>query len=269
MRCLTFLFLILTLYSCRQNSDAGREQSTTGEEASSAMTLTPELREAYAQFRANREHLPDRQIQEAGKLYPVDEALRDTAFFVWRETLLAAVRQKDIFPLMDAMAEEIKVSFGAENGTAAFVEQWNLQSPEKTVQSPVWTYLEQVLTGGGTFSANGNRFEAPYVSATWPPDQDTHQRAVITGAGVRIREQPSLNSGIAAVASHTFVNYQQRTDQQTTIGDETYSWHRIETDNGVSGYVWGKYIGSPISYRAVFERDKTGLWQMVLFLAGD
>lgn len=268
MRCLTFLLVILAIYSCRPGSTTG-EQTATGESTSSSTALTPELREAYTQFQAAREHLPARQIQEAGKLYPVDEALRDTVFFVWRETLLDAVQQKDIFTLMEGMAEDIKVSFGAENGTAAFIEQWDLQSEARTAQSPVWGHLEEVLLGGGVFTANSNRFEAPYVAATWPSNQDPHQRAVITGAGVRIREAPSLQSGIATVASHTFVNYGSRTDQQTTIGDETYSWHQVETDTGTEGYVWGKYVRSPLSYRAVFERSSSGQWQMVLFLAGD
>lgn len=267
MRGTAILFLLLASFSCDQqtsSSDVSDEQQTSRQRAN-----MPELRRDYARFKSAREHLPVRQIQEAGKLYPVDEALRDTTFFVWRETLLEAIRQKDIFTLMDHMAEDIKVSLGAENGTAAFIEQWDLQSAERTAQSEVWQHLERVLRNGGAFTEKDSRFVAPYVAATWPANQDSQQRALITGAGVRIREQPSLSSGIATVASHAFVNYTGSTNEETTIGGQTYSWHQIETDNGVTGYVWGKYIASPTGYRAVFARNNQGAWQIVLFMAGD
>jgi len=267
MRCLITLFLLTVIMSCGQQSAS--DSGTSADPETPPTPSTAELRREYTQFLSAREHLPAQQIQEVDKLYPVDEALQDTAFFVWRESLLAAVRKKDIFTLMDRMTADIKVGFGTENGTAAFIEQWNLESEEKTAQSAVWLHLERVLLQGGAFAANGSRFEAPYVAAIWPPDQDPSQRALIDGAGVRIRERPSLNSGIATVASNDFVNYIEQTDEQTTIGDETYSWHEIETDNGVKGYVWGKFVASPIDYRAVFKRNDKGQWRMTSFLAGD
>lgn len=267
MRCPVIYLVLLLFAGCRSEQATGPGGDP---EPTSLLSEQPaEVREAYQRFLSAREHLPPRQVQEAGKLYPVDEALQDTAFFVWREQLLQAIRDKDIFTLLDRMDEDIKVSFGAEGGTSTFIEQWNLQSEEQTAQSTVWRHLAEVLSGGGTFSDHGRRFVAPYVAATWPDDQDSHERALITGAGVRIRQQPSLNASIATIASHEFVRYTGRTDTQTTIGEETYYWHEIETDQGAQGYVWGKYLGTPLSYRAVFEQAPGAKWKMVLFLAGD
>lgn len=43
---------------------------------------------------------------------------------------------------------------------------------------------------------------------------------------------------------------------------------KVTTDKGVIGYVSGKYVRSPIDYRAFFQQVD-GKWQLTAFVAGD
>jgi hypothetical protein len=258
-----FLFLVACAKKDRNTANNSKDTSPSALSASA-------LQSAYQQYRNQRtDTMPAHQVQEAGKLYPVDQAPRDTAFFVLREQLREAVQQRNIFPVMEALHPEVKVGFGSEHGPEGFIEIWGLQSEEQTAQSNLWTVLGRVLDGGGVFQDGGKTFIAPYVFATWPDAEDAFDRAAITGAGVRVRSQPNLQSRIITSLSYDIVEFVQRTDQELTIDGETHSWMKIKIPDGQEGFVWGKYVASPIGYRAGFERQPDGQWLMTFFLAGD
>jgi len=267
MRLNLFLCLLFFFVACakKEPDPANSAQGTSP----SALTA-PALQSAYQKYQNQRtDTLPTYQVQEAGKLYPVDQAPRDTAFFVLREQLREAVRKRDIFPIMEALHPEIKVSFGSEHGPEGFIEIWGLQSEEQTAQSGLWKVLGRVLDGGGVFQNGGKTFIAPYVFATWPDSEDAFDRVAITGAGVRVRSQPNLQSRIITSLSYNIVEFVQRTDQELTIDGETHNWMKIKTPDGQEGFAWGKYVTSPIGFRAGFERQSDGQWLMTFFLAGD
>ena len=267
MRLNIFLCLLFILVACaKNNTNESRASGTPSPDAFSSSALQT----AYQKYQEQRsDTLPAYQVREAGKLYPVDQAPRDTAFFVFREQLREAVRQRNIFPIMEALHPEVKVSFGSEYGPEGFIEIWGLQSEEQTVQSNLWTVLGRVLDSGGVFQNGGKTFIAPYVFATWPDSEDAFDRAAITGAGVRVRSQPNLQSRIITSLSYDIVEFIQRTDQELTIDNETHNWMKIRTLDGQEGFAWGKYVASPIGYRAGFERQPDGQWLMTFFLAGD
>jgi len=265
------LFFILTLFiapfsACtNQSADTSDSQQAEAQEA-----ISPDsLRRAYLSYRSQQsDPLPLRQIVEAGKLYPVDEAPRDTAFFVFRERLLDAVNRRDIFPVMEAVDEQVKVGFSSENGLPAFITAWNLTSEEKIPGSGLWEVLEKVLRGGGVFQERDSRFVAPYVFATWPDAFDAVTHAAVAGAGVRLREAPNLTSRILTVVSNDVVLFLGKTEATETIGGETFPWVHVKTLSGTEGYVWGRFVEQPTGYRAVFEK-RNGRWKMVSLLAGD
>jgi len=267
MRLLPLSFLLVFFVACAKNApDEGQGSDQRSPSAWNASAL----QSTFDKFMAQRsDTMPTYQVREEGKLYPVDQAPRDTAFFVLREQLLEAVRQQNIFPIMEALHPEVKVSFGSEHGPEGFIEIWGLQSEEQTAQSNLWPILERVLNGGGVFQNGGKTFIAPYVFATWPDSEDAFDRAAITGAGVRVRSQPNLQSRIITSLSYHIVEFVQRTDQELTIDGETHHWMKIKTPDGQDGFVWGKYVASPIGYRAGFERQPDGQWLMTFFLAGD
>jgi len=253
------------LFAC-----SGSETTNAAAETTAAATPDPDsLRQAFEDLMAQREDpMPVESIREAGKLYPVDEAPLDTAFFVFRENLRRAVAERNILGVMEAVDENIKASFGSENGLADFVRLWGLESEEKTQQSELWAVLGKVLEGGGAFQQGRRQFTAPYVSSTWPEQYDTFTHAAITGAGVRLRSAPSLNSRTLTQVSHDIVELLGKTAETETVNGLTAPWAQVRTLDGTEGYVWSGFVASPIDFRAIF-REEDGRWKMSVLVAGD
>ncbi len=221
------------------------------------------LRKLYAKYRAMQaDTLPLQQQLEKGKLYPVDEAPRDTAFFVFRQQLIDALTHRRVFGLLDATAEDVRIEPEQPGQLAAFVEHFHLdtQAPDTLA---VWPLLRRVLQEGGTFSDNGRRFTAPYYAATWPAElYDPKEYAVITGTGVRLRQSPSLNGQILKTLSFHPIVRVHNYGPEEEIGGQRHPWVQIELDNGAKGYVFGQFLGSPAGPRLVFEQ-RDGQWLMV------
>ena len=265
------LFLSLSLSLLLAGCGSGGQQpggASAGSEAEKPAISRDSLRKLYLSFKADlTDTLPTYQVKEEGKLYPVDEALLDTAFFVFREQLKLTVAEKDVFGLLDVTAKDIKVSFGAENGFDDFVSIWGLDSKQPDTL-PIWPLLGRLLEEGGTFSDNRTVFTAPYYFSTWPGQYEPFDYGAIAGAGVRLREQPSLNSRILKTISYDIVTILEE-DKVEEIGGEAYPWMRVELLSGTQGYVFGKFLGNPVGYRVGFEKKEGGRWRMSSLLAGD
>lgn len=260
--------VLLPLLSC--NSDTATQEEKLEQFEKVTEVNQDSLRNLYRQkLKAKDETLPSQQIPEKGKLNPVDEAVLDTAFFLFREDLLVAIEQKNIFGLLEAVDENIKCSFGAENGLADFVRMWGLESEEKVKDSQVWTILQKILTQGGTFDNRRTGFTAPYIFSTFPDEYDSFQYSAIAGGGVRLRNAPTLNSKILKSISYDIVEVIERTDKMEIINGETHPWIKIKMLDGLEGYVYGQFVQSPIDFRAGFSKDKDERWKMTFLLAGD
>ncbi len=262
-RLLLFVLPLLFCLSYCGNGDAGSAP------AAPPPLDSDSLQKAYARRLQQWDSLPTRQVVEKGKLYPVDEGPLDTTFFLYRADLLNAVRQRDVFGVLDHISADIKAGFGGEDKVAAFVETWQLDtSPDS---SDLWTTLERLLTLGGAFEENGRRFVAPYVFATWPDEYDAFTYAAITGTGVRVRSAPNLQSRILTTLSYDIVEQAPVTENPavSTIAGQTHPWVKIISPGGEEAYVFGQYLRSPLDFRAGFEKDKYGRWQMVFLVAGD
>ena len=265
MRALFFsLGLSLLLFAC--GSDG--QQAATDTEMEKAAISPDSLRNLYIAFlEARTDSMPTYQVKEEGKLYPVDEAPLDTAFFVFREQLKQTVAKREVFGLLDIAAKDIKVGFGAEQGFDDFVSTWGLVSKQPDTLR-IWALLGRLLSEGGTFSDSRTTFTAPYIFSTWPSQYDPVDYGAIVGAGVRLREKPSLNSRILKTISNDIVTILDEA-QEEEIGGETYPWVRVEMLSGTQGYVFGKFIGDPVGYRVGFTKKAGGQWRMSFLLAGD
>lgn len=269
MKYLLFLVLALVMWSCGGNG----AQSNSTEEESIAEVLKPEkrdsLRKRYTERLAKLDSpMPLKQVLEKGKVNPVDEAPLDTTFFLLRENLKDAVAKRDIFFVRSIVDEDIKCSFGAEHGLTGFVQIWGLDTPAKTEASPLWGVLEKLLKQGGVFSNGGKRFTMPYLFATFPNEYDSFEYGAILGSGVRLRESPNLSSQILKNISYDVVKIIERTPDEMVIDGESYPWIKVEMLDGLSGFVYGKFVGQPIGFRAIFEK-KAGKWKMTVLIAGD
>ena len=222
----------------------------------------------FEKYKEGRALLPAKQIYEIGKLNPVDEAQNDTVFFIFREKLLDAIRKKDILYLLEQLDPNITVSFGGSEGLEAFTQAWQLTSEEKTINSPLWKELEKTLQLGGTFDQTSQLFLSNYVYATIGEPYDPYIHAVVVGSGVRYRTAPSLQAKVVDRLSYDIIEVLDNQGPKETIGGETYPWVTIKSLAGKEGYIFGKYLVSPIDYRAGFKK-MDGRWKMIFFVAGD
>lgn len=262
--------LMVLICSCNNPNDSDSTLTSADTTFVSPTINQDSIKKVYAQRMSTRvSAFPVRQILEAGKLNPVDEAPRDTSFFLFREDLLDAIQAKDIFFITQMLDPNIKASFGDPEGIPTFVRIWGLESPEKTKDSQLWEVLEKVLKGGGTFRDNGQVFVAPYVYATFPDDKyDSFSHGTIAGRGVRMREGPGTSTRTLKTLSYDIVKINGFSEQVDTINGAAHPWVSVETLDGTKGHVFGQFVESPIGFRAGFEKKKGG-WRMVFMVAGD
>lgn len=201
------------------------------------------------------------------KVFPVDEAAKNPDFLQFRQELLIALEQKNLGFLVKHIDDNIKVSFGGYHGIEDFIKYWELdQQPQ---QSKIWKTLKDTLELGGKFEENNlNSFIAPYTFLS-RKITDSYSQLIITGTDVRIRKKPSLQGEIIGSLSYDIVTSMFEDNlPSTTINGETYLWVKIKTQTGIEGYVYGKYVRSPIDYRANFQK-RGDSWKMIFFVAGD
>jgi Bacterial SH3 domain len=195
---------------------------------------------------------------------PVDEAARDASFPAFRAKLLDAAKRRDAKYVLSIVDRNIKNSFGGDDGISEFKKMWKLESKN----SKFWDEFVLVLSNGGTFYKEGRikTFQAPYTFTGFPEDLDAFTYHAIFGDNVNLRSKPEPTAPVVASLSRNVV----KVDFENSLKDKTdeYSWLKITTLGGKTGYVQAKYVRSPIDYRAIFEK-RNGRWLLVTFIAGD
>ncbi len=264
---ITTMLIGLLIVACGQQDSKGEEIGS--EEVTAAINMDS-IRRVYNELMKLRlDPLPLKQVPEKGKLNPVDEAPKDTLFFVFRENLRQILQEKNVFGLLEAVDEQIKNGFGDNNGFAEFVSLWGLDKPDEAGNSEVWQVLGDVLELGGSFSDQGRFFTANYVSSDWPSDYEPFEYGAIIGSGVRFRSAPTLQSQTIASISYNIVKVIEYSDKKETVGGESHPWIKVKLLDEREGFVYGKFLGSPVAYRAGFEQKPNGQWQMSFLLSGD
>ena len=259
-RFFTWLIFLPFLIQCSQpdSTDNNSEQKAFQKD-SSKLTQIKETKKLPS--------WPLKARSETGKRYPFDEGSKYPDFASFRETLYQAVLQKDLNFLKLVIHKDIKFSFGAENGKADFLKTWQLDSnPEN---SEFWPELEAILKlGGAFFDETENSFYAPYIFMLEDID-DPYTQAVIIGEKVRLREEPSSKAKIINSLNWNLVEFVSQDEYtEETIDGETHFWQKVKTTNNETGFVYGKYVRSPIDFRVGFSKND-GKWMMTLFIAGD
>ena len=276
MRNIAYLPLLLLAFgSCRDDSTTTATEADAtinGDAAADAAIITPADAQRFARLLAEREEAyPLTCRPEDGKLYPADAAPSDTAFFLFRDSLLRIIAERDIFALLPHVSENIKASLGEDGGLPGFIRAWGLDQPDKIAQSPLWSELRRVLELGGQFIDRPGRlyFSAPYVDACWPAEADPTSYGAVIGAGVRMRADPGLNTRVIKTISYDLVQYLETTPNYDTVGGERHPWIKVALADGTQGFLYGKFYRSPLELRAGFERDENGAWKLVMLLEGD
>jgi hypothetical protein len=197
---------------------------------------------------------------QVGKLYPIDEAAKDPAFFVFRARLMKAIQKRDATFLLSIVDPKIANNFGGDDGIANFKRIWHPERPT----SPVWAELLSALALGGKF-AEDKSFSAPYLFNGFPEQFDAFEHSAIIDDGVRVRREPGTAAAVVRTLSFDIVKLGPGYPKQSS---DKRQWVPVVLADGQTGYVASEYIRSPIDYRAIFEK-KNGKWMMTAFIAGD
>jgi len=200
---------------------------------------------------------------------PVDQAPLNPFFQSFRAQLLQAIEARDVDFLLQHIDEEIEMGYGTLPGKKAFIDSWQLQHQPK--QSRIWQHLRDVLELGGIYTDSSlNSYTAPYTF--FLQLENPYTQKAIVGTQVRIRSLPQLNSPVIGSLTHQVVSILPYPEDQMpireSIGDDIYVWERIRTAAGIEGYVFGKYLRSPLDFRTHFTYSN-GTWLMTYWISGD
>lgn len=173
--------------------------------------------------------------------------------------LETAIARKDMAFLDRIVPEDIRFSFGAENGKSAFLAEWELDTAAQT--SPFWDELTQALQLNGYVEGENVIFPCTFKALpedNWMyaenPQLDGYSYAVVTDRNASLKD----NNGEVfrpLVYGETLL----RVD-----GSQT----RFLTHDGLEGTVEESAIRNPVDYRAFFRKEGE-TWTMPLFIAGD
>ena len=200
-----------------------------------------------------------------GKMPPPKMEINDPGLNEFISELKSAVAKKDKEYIIGVLSPNILNSFGGNGGIAEFKSYWNWSSEDSTF----WNIMDKLLElGGGKYQANG-QYIVPYVYTDWPDDEqyDAFEQMVITGTHVNVRDKPDLKeSKVVGQYSYDIV----KVDHERSVPsyEETIWYYTESLDGKLKGYVFWKYIWSPIDYRASFEFIDQE-WKITFLVAGD
>lgn len=194
------------------------------------------------------------------RLCPVDETGSDPTLRAFRAKLLEAVREKSEAKLMPLVADDVRISFGDDNGVAAFRKRWRPSSPD----SALWRELDAILSLGGSFRDEDGRksFWAPYVYSEWPSQLDPFLSMAAVRAGVPLREKPAASARTVATLDWTLV------ERVLESARKDAGWIEVRAPGGKRGWVRAGDVRSSVDWRAGF-RKTGGDWKLAALVSGD
>jgi hypothetical protein len=198
----------------------------------------------------------------------VDEASQNKDFLQFRTELLKAIDRKDKEFLLKHIDPKIAISFGGECCVKGFIDRWELK--KNSEKSKLWKTLGDTVKMGGKFSnPEKTIFTAPFLYDNFPKGFDEFDYSAITAKDVAVHSKPDSKSGVIDKLSFEVAKQNYKEDMPVEkINGEEYSWVEVVTYKGEKGYVFGKYVRSPVNYRAFFEL-KNNKWMMTVFISGD
>ncbi|MBP8129554.1 MAG: SH3 domain-containing protein [Candidatus Hydrogenedentes bacterium] len=214
---------------------------------------------------------PENPPFKEAQVLPADEAAHQPDFLEFRKQLIAAVAKRDRASLIEHLADDVSNELAGVLGLPEFISFYGLTGKTDTGhdESFIWEELKEILALGGTF--RDGAFHAPYLTTQFPDEFDAFEFAVITGKDVNVRQGPGTNTRVVAKKSYTIVrvlDWGDSPEATLSAGEKTYGWVRVGLPTGETGYVYGKYVRSPIACRAIFQK-RGGAWKLAIFVCGD
>lgn len=197
---------------------------------------------------------------------PVDEGIRDPAFFLFRARLQRAIAARDADAVAQLMHSKVQMGSGTDIGRKPAMQHLK----DRPV---VWGELAQVLAMGGRFVdgawTDGRKqrgFVAPYTYFAAASGNKERQVVVVTAAHVNLRKSPSVTAQVVTKLSHQIVyRLAKAKPEQNAAGPKTGSgWVNVETLGGRQGWISRTLVRTPGGYRAYFLKEG-GRWRLAAF----
>ncbi len=194
----------------------------------------------------------------AGPLVPRDECVGDQGLAALGEKLRHASRDRDTDALMQLVDDNIQLDFGGGSGKRELEQR--LTSPDYNL----WNELGAAIALGCGISPamNGDGY------ASWPwyfskdiIPLDPFEAFIVTGEHVRLRSGASSSATIIGAVSWDYVRLND-------YPPEDAAYAKVETRNGLQGYIAKAYLRSLVDYRLVATK-RDGNWRVTAFIAGD
>lgn len=197
--------------------------------------------------------------------YPVDQGPYIESLKDFREKLREIVKNKDANSLLPLVKDDIRFTFGMENGKEEFIKFWELKNPQKTERNEeFWAILNKILNYGGAFS-DENSFAAPYYYSSWPETFNEFEYLAVIGEHVNYYKKEGNTLKPAGTATYKIV----KNVNESPVKHNNLDYTGVYLPSGQKVYINEYYLGCPVGYRAIFFKQKDNTWMMEVFIAGD
>jgi len=203
------------------------------------------------------------------QLMPKDDSASNKEFMQFISKFKKDVKDKNIESLKKSIAPDVAYTVADAYGIKGFLKIWKLdKNPDS---SEFWGEMGKVLSmGSAYYNEEKTSFAYPYLFVTFPSDYDSFEFAAVTAKKVNVRKTASSKSPVIETLYYEIVKpvNTEADPKKEKIDDFTGIWIQVITSAGKEGYIFSRYIHSPIGYRAIFEK-KGNIWQMTAFVSGD
>lgn len=191
---------------------------------------------------------------------PIDEGANNVQFAEFRANLMSAIQKKNYEWATSRISLTIKYSFGEDNGKKELLETWD-RIP--TARDEFFARLLDCLKLGGQFKKFDGKtlFIAPYVFSAWPDSYDSFTHLAVIRPHSSVHAKPDEQSEVVAEAGQSIVRHD--------YSELAEGWHFIEYAEDKWGWIRATDARSPIDYRAIFEKNAVGSYELVTLVAGD
>lgn len=202
------------------------------------------------------------------QIIPKEDSAADKEFALFISKFKKDIKEKNIKSLKKSIAPDVAFNI-EEYGIEGFLKIWKLDKDAKN--SEFWNEMKKILSmGSAYYNEEKTSYAYPYLFVAFPENYDSYEYAAATGKKVNVRKAPSSKSPVVETLDYEIVK---------TVNAEPYPkkekidgfngiWIQVITSSGKKGYIFSRYIHSPIGHRAIFEK-RDNVWLMTAFVSGD
>ncbi|WP_299756718.1 hypothetical protein [uncultured Pontibacter sp.] len=253
------LLIIFSLNACKQQESELTSANTATQETTASTDSAQDTTAAPVVA------LPSCQT-DALHLLPTDTPTTDASLIKYMQQLQQTVQTQNVQQLRELISPEIRAGFDGSGGWSSFAGQWQ---PENN-RSELWLLLDHLLRLGGGYPVenNQNLYALPYIYSNWPDSVDAFMHVAVVKKGAILREEPIANAAAVCALEQVILKVDYGKSYPEDAPQKEW-WHVQAPDAELQGYIHHSDVHSPVGYRAIFNKNKQGKWQMSALVTGD